>query len=529
MAVVRTRGDTYHLDYNDNVIDSINTSMIATLFKYLPAGPAWTRDAGTVLYSTILGLQTEFTRLRRRVANFLDELDPRTTFEMLTDFERVYAMPDACYAPTDLASRRAELQNRMQGYGDSNIATLRAIVERLSAVGNGSSITQHPLPTTVFNPIRSADLFTCIANCNQFLYGQAEMSWFQIYTLHTGYTPWETRLPCEVNEAKQDHTVFEVFYADPNYTDVRRFTSPSARLSGVAYSPSLKRLVAVGNGSTTSNNILYSDDFGTTWSVALTGTTAFVDVKWSAKIGMFVALSSNAALMRRSVDGITWTLTAVTTTGSAWATLAVSSLTGRFVALSTTGTGANDRLMYSDDGINWVKVSATTLGTNNASSAIAWSPTLKKFAIITDGNDWLNSSDGANWTHGTDSDIATGSGSRLLAWSEYQQMFLSCDLFGAAMLSSVDGQQWVPVGTAMPTGQKSRMIYVEGLRLWMIAGDDTSGVYGTCGTCFSLDAVVWYNFEYSRNFLSLCEITDHAKVVLVGVNEAINTTYYYPV
>lgn len=64
-----------------------------------PTGPAWPVDEPDTLYYKLFeGLGLEFARVDNRSADLVNEADPRTTNELLGDWERVLGLPEACMA-----------------------------------------------------------------------------------------------------------------------------------------------------------------------------------------------------------------------------------------------------------------------------------------------------------------------------------------------------------------------------------------------------------------------------------------------
>lgn len=85
----------------------------------LPQGAAWPR-AATALWTKLLdAIAEEFARIDGRALQLIDEADPRTTAEMLADWERVAGLPDSCsglLADTQ-QGRRNELVSKLVGQG----------------------------------------------------------------------------------------------------------------------------------------------------------------------------------------------------------------------------------------------------------------------------------------------------------------------------------------------------------------------------------------------------------------------------
>lgn len=62
----------------------------------LPSGSAWPREPDAVLTQTLAGLAEEFARIDARADDLIEDADPRTTTELLPDWERVAGLPSPC-------------------------------------------------------------------------------------------------------------------------------------------------------------------------------------------------------------------------------------------------------------------------------------------------------------------------------------------------------------------------------------------------------------------------------------------------
>jgi uncharacterized protein YmfQ (DUF2313 family) len=111
------------------------------LARLLPPGKAWSRDPASELGQLLLALAAEFARLDGRTLDLIEEIDPRTTVEMLPDWERVAGLPDpAIPVPTTLADRRSALAARLLSRGDPRPSAMIAIA---AAYGFVATITTH--------------------------------------------------------------------------------------------------------------------------------------------------------------------------------------------------------------------------------------------------------------------------------------------------------------------------------------------------------------------------------------------------
>lgn len=88
------------------------------LHALLPRGRVWTRDADSNLGRVLAAWGAELATAEARAGELLEELDPRTTVEMIADWERMVGLPDPCTGPLDgLAQRRAAVLARLAELG----------------------------------------------------------------------------------------------------------------------------------------------------------------------------------------------------------------------------------------------------------------------------------------------------------------------------------------------------------------------------------------------------------------------------
>lgn len=103
----------------------------------LPPGRAWPRESGAVLTQVLDGLAQELSRVDLRVENLIDEIDPRTTGELLPDFERVYGLPDPCVTDSlTTDQRRNALVSKISNQGGQSPAYFLSVLERLGYVSS---------------------------------------------------------------------------------------------------------------------------------------------------------------------------------------------------------------------------------------------------------------------------------------------------------------------------------------------------------------------------------------------------------
>jgi uncharacterized protein YmfQ (DUF2313 family) len=91
--------------------------------ELLPQGQAWPKHSmDSVLWQACDGLCEYWGYVDGRAADLLEiESDPRTTVELLPDWERNFGLPDPCYtAPQTVAARQQALVARMALYGSQS-------------------------------------------------------------------------------------------------------------------------------------------------------------------------------------------------------------------------------------------------------------------------------------------------------------------------------------------------------------------------------------------------------------------------
>lgn len=108
---------------------------LAQLQALLPQGFAWPRQADAALTQLLLAWAGELARVDGRAADLVEEADPRTTAELLADWERVAGLPDPCVAALGInqttAQRRAALVAKLTTIGGQSAAYYIALAARL--------------------------------------------------------------------------------------------------------------------------------------------------------------------------------------------------------------------------------------------------------------------------------------------------------------------------------------------------------------------------------------------------------------
>lgn len=102
----------------------------AAINALLPRGRAWPRDPDSNLARLVGALAAGFARIHAAIARVLVvETDPRTTEDLLPEWERAFGLPDACVADAEMtiAERHDALVGRITGRGGQSIAYLTTL------------------------------------------------------------------------------------------------------------------------------------------------------------------------------------------------------------------------------------------------------------------------------------------------------------------------------------------------------------------------------------------------------------------
>ncbi|AMK09659.1 YmfQ family protein [Pseudodesulfovibrio indicus] len=102
------------------------------LMALAPRGAALPTDLDSVWCLLLLAMATELARADRRADDVLDELDPRTALELLSDWERVCGLPGQCsQASETIQERREALLLVLTAQGGQSVAYYEEIAAAL--------------------------------------------------------------------------------------------------------------------------------------------------------------------------------------------------------------------------------------------------------------------------------------------------------------------------------------------------------------------------------------------------------------
>ena len=195
---------------------------------------------------------------------------------------------------------------------------------------------------------------------------------------------------------------FSVACTSPDGVTWTTRTASASQFYGLAWSPSLSLLVAVGQ--TNGLGFMSSPD-GVTWTTRTTpGDKGWQGVAWAPSLGLFAAVgvSGTGNRIATSSNGVNWTLR-TSPADNNWVGIAWSPELGLFAATSITGTG--NRAMTSSNGIDWV-LRATP--SDQEWRSLLWLSDLGAFVAVAFGggyagvgNKVMYSYDGITWTTST--------------------------------------------------------------------------------------------------------------------------------
>ena len=104
-------------------MSNLANNYLSQLKAALPVGDLWDslRQDGSLFSALLEAIAETFARIDARAQGLLDEADPRTTYELLLEWEAEAGLPDTCTDQADTLQERRD-----------------ALVSKLTAIGNQS-------------------------------------------------------------------------------------------------------------------------------------------------------------------------------------------------------------------------------------------------------------------------------------------------------------------------------------------------------------------------------------------------------
>lgn len=178
----------------------------------LPPGPAWPRDLQSLLSEILDAFAEEYSLVDQRIEDLLDEADPRTTLELLSDWERVAGLPDTCTGPlSSVAARRDALVARLTQLGGQS---RQYFIDLAAALGYTITITEfrpYTVGSQVNDPLCSEEWrFVWQVNA-----AQDTVRKFRVTSgVDEALASWgNTLLECAISRLKPAHTIVQFAYS----------------------------------------------------------------------------------------------------------------------------------------------------------------------------------------------------------------------------------------------------------------------------------------------------------------------------
>lgn len=132
---------TIYLSYGFRPV-SVDEALDA-LWALMPPGPIWERGGDSRLDALLEGLAAELAELHSKVSDLVDEFDPRTTVDLLEDWERVAGLPEHCdpTPSTVPAVRRQLLAAKIAAVGGQDPGYFKGLAD--TATGEDCTITEY--------------------------------------------------------------------------------------------------------------------------------------------------------------------------------------------------------------------------------------------------------------------------------------------------------------------------------------------------------------------------------------------------
>lgn len=183
----------------------------------LPVGKTWPQEEGSVLSGLMQGGAPELARAHARFDRLVEEADPRTALEMLTDWERVVGLPDTCSEEGNtIQQRRNAVLFKLTAKWGQDITFFMALAERLGAT---ITITEYR-PFICGLSHLGADALNGSASCRRCWHVQVteqRVTWFRCGASQCGTDPlaridYAEELECWLKRLAPSHTILTVGY-----------------------------------------------------------------------------------------------------------------------------------------------------------------------------------------------------------------------------------------------------------------------------------------------------------------------------
>ncbi len=173
------------------------------LRQLLPRGVVWTDDPTSKLGLALLAWADELARVHNRLLDLVEEADPRTTSELVGDWERVLGLPDPCdpTPPTSTSDRRAAIVARLVETGGQSIAYYTEVALALEVV------------ITITEQQHGVAFRVGVGRVGGRLANVGNVFYWQVNAPAATSADLRARLECILQRIKPAHTVVEFVYS----------------------------------------------------------------------------------------------------------------------------------------------------------------------------------------------------------------------------------------------------------------------------------------------------------------------------
>lgn len=187
------------------------------LVKLLPQGMAWSDKATANIYKLLEGMAGELAKSQMRFDKIIAEADPRTTLELLPEWEKHAGLPDECSKLGDnIQKRRENVILKLTGISGQSIADFEKLLEFLNI---NAKITEIRPFICGLSHLGQDRLNGNAENRHYFIVEILEkrVTWFRCGMSELGISPFATidyaeELECFLNRFKPAHTIPIVSY-----------------------------------------------------------------------------------------------------------------------------------------------------------------------------------------------------------------------------------------------------------------------------------------------------------------------------
>ena len=431
----------------------------------LPPGSAFSRDEDAELTDLLRGASPEYARVHLRGEDLKNEMDPRTTVELLAEWEAAYGLPGVCDTPSTVSERQSVLTAKVVGRG----AQTKALVEATALAAGFTAYAKHRGEFPAFragvsragDPLRSD-----------------EWAHYWELVIANPDNENEARLQCIIDDMEQAHTVAKVLVPSSAWVEGGTVTGtgPMAVGDGV--------LVYIDN-DTAHVSIDAGDTFST--HTLATASADALDVIWCPVNKLFIAMgwAASVPMVETSPDGETWTARTVPHVSSyyyrgahdAAGTICIVGVAGVIsstdgITWTSRGVGSFYNGIAHDYAGTWVRVGASVI--HYSADAITWNTATTtipddvrtvfydgaRFVATGDGERLYLSTDGDSWDISILPNADIGQIWDVIKIPDYEHyILLHSDT--QTMMRSMDGETWFHAEPAnVSVGGISKLLFI---------------------------------------------------------------------